>query len=232
MRNKAIVITGATSGVGLETVEYFLEQNWIVVGLSRNSYKLKSLDSRLNDKNFHFIEADISNSISVINAFKEIGDRISQIDVLVNNASVFKQKPLKDFSIKEIDNIIDTNLKGTIYCTLECAKLMKTGRIINIGSVSGTHGIENQSIYSASKYGINGFAESLNQELIKTGIKISTICPGGINTPLWNSQNPYSGDVKQLLKPKDIVNVISYITKLPDNVVLKNITVFPTCEWH
>jgi uncharacterized protein len=232
MHHKVIVITGATSGVGLQVVETFLENNWIVIGLSKDLKKLNSLNNRLNDRYFHHIATDISNSQSVINAFQKISQITTHVDVLVNNASIFKQKPFIDFDIQEIDNIIDTNLKGTIYCTLQCLKLMSIGRIINIGSVSAIHGIENQSIYSASKYGINGFAETLNQELIKTGIKISTIHPGGIDTPLWNSKNPYSGDVKNLLKPKDIVDIIQYITKLPDNVVLKNITVFPTCEWH
>jgi len=142
-------------------------------------------------------------------------------------------KPLVEFNEEEIDDIIDTNIKGTIFCTLNTLKIMNRGRIINISSVSGTHGIENQSVYSSTKYALNGFAESLNQELIKKNILISTICPGGINTPLWNDKNQYPGsDVTKILNPNDIVNMIEYIVDLPENVVLKNVTLFPTCEWH
>ena len=141
-------------------------------------------------------------------------------------------KKFEDFDISEIDDIIDTNLKGTIYCTLESIKNMNFGRIINISSVSGIHGIENQSVYSASKYGVNGFSESLNQEVIKRGISISTICPGGINTPLWNKNNIYPGDTGKILQSLDIVNIMQYIINLPHNVIMKQIIMFPECEWH
>ena len=73
---------------------------------------------------------------------------------------------------------------------------------------------------------------SLNQELRKSGIKISTISPGGINTPLWNKNNPYFGNVNKLLQPLDIAKMIYYISDLSSNVILKDITMFPDCEWH
>src|ERR1039457_821369 len=230
--DKVIVITGVSSGVGLETAKYFLNNNWIVIGLSRGLKKLLKVSKDINNKNFYICPTDIKNYKSVCKSFKSIGKKYKKIDILVNNASIFKQKPFKKFNVSEINDIIDTNLKGTIYCTLECIKLMKIGRIINIGSVSGIHGIENQSIYSASKFGVNGFSESLNQELIKSGIKVSTISPGGINTPLWNKDNPYSGDVNKLLQPLDIAKMIYYISDLSSNVILKDITMFPDCEWH
>jgi NADP-dependent 3-hydroxy acid dehydrogenase YdfG len=223
--NKVVVITGVSSGVGRSAAEHFLSNDWIVFGLSR-------AQPNILNKNFYYIKTDIRKYKSVSKSFSKIKDILPKIDLLINNASIFKQKSFQDFTIEEMDDIIDTNLKGTIYCTFETMKLMCAGRIINIGSVSGTHGIEKQSIYSSSKYGINGFAESLNQELIQKNIKISTICPGGINTPLWNNTNPYSGNTSELLQTTDIVNMIDYISKLPPNVVLKTVTIFPTCEWH
>ena len=142
------------------------------------------------------------------------------------------QKFVSNALTKEIDDILDTNLKGTIYCTLEAIKKMNKGRIINISSVSGTHGIKNQAVYSSSKYGVIGFAESLAQELKEKGILISTICPGGINTPLWNESNPYPGNIEDLITTDDIFNTLNYIINLPDNVIVKTITMFPNCEWH
>ncbi len=226
MENKTIVITGATSGVGKKLVEVLLGKKYNIIALGRNKSKLDKL--KLINKNITCLEVDIKNPNSVISAFKQI----NKIDILVNNASIFNMKPFIDFTIKEIDDIIDTNLKGTIYCTLEAIKKIKKGRIINIGSVSGTHGIENQSVYSSSKFGVMGFSDSLSQEINKRGILISTICPGGINTPLWNPNNPYPGDVEKLLNTSDITNTIEYIINLPQNVVLKSLTIFPKCEWH
>ena len=109
---------------------------------------------------------------------------------------------------------------------------MKKGRIINISSVSGLHGIENQSIYSASKFGLMGFSDSLAQETTRKNILISNICPGGINTPLWNENNKYPGNVDDIIQSDDITKCVEFIYNLPDNMVLKNITTFPKCEWH
>ena len=136
--------------------------------------------------------------------------------------------------VKDINVIIDTNLKGTVFCTNEAIKLMKGngGRIINIASVAATHGIKNQAIYCASKYGVDGFAEALNQELIEEGISISTIYPGSTDTPLWDKENnPYPGDLSKILKPEDVVNMVEYIANLPKMVVLKKVVMFPSNEW-
>jgi len=224
--NKTVIITGTSSGVGKQCVERFLNKKWNVIGLSRTNVDLYNA-------NYFHIKTDIKDPVSIKNSFDIISKKYNSIDLLINNAAVFKMKPLVEFNEEEIDDIIDTNIKGTIFCTLNTIKIMNKGRIINISSVSGTHGIENQSVYSSTKYALNGFAESLNQELIKKNILISTICPGGINTPLWNDKNQYPGsDVTKILNPNDIVNMIEYIVDLPENVVLKNVTLFPTCEWH
>ena len=219
-----VVITGATGGVGNSLTKHFLEKNWEVAALVRDKNKLFESHS----DNLKCIEVDIKNFESVKKAF----GKINNIDLLINNASVFISKEFKNCNEGDINNIIDTNLKGTMYCTLEALKVMKKGRIINISSVSGLHGIENQSIYSASKFGLMGFSDSLAQETTRKNILISNICPGGINTPLWNENNKYPGNVNDIIQSDDITKCVEFIYNLPDNMVLKNITTFPKCEWH
>lgn len=219
-----VVITGATGGVGNSLTKHFLEKNWEVTALVRDKNKL----SESHSDNLKCIEVDIKNFESVKKAF----GKINNIDLLINNASVFISKEFKNCNEGDINNIIDTNLKGTMYCTLEALKVMKKGRIINISSVSGLHGIENQSIYSASKFGLMGFSDSLAQETTRKNILISNICPGGINTPLWNENNKYPGNVNDIIQSDDITKCVEFIYNLPDNMVLKNITTFPKCEWH
>ena len=229
-----IVVTGASSGVGLEISKLFVKNGWKVIGLARSLIKLKSLKSELG-KNFDFLEVDISSSDAVKNAFDSIYKNIHVIDVLVNNAAVFMMKPLSESTVNDIDHIIDINLKGSLYCTLNALKMIRpnVGRIINIGSVAGEHGIKNQSIYCASKFGLNGFADALSQELSISGISLSTICPGGINTELWNTENPYPGDdISKLLSAYDVAKLVEYIAMQPSNVILKKIVAFPSNEWH
>jgi NADP-dependent 3-hydroxy acid dehydrogenase YdfG len=208
MENKTVVITGSTGGVGRALVNLFSNKRWNVIELGGKR------------------NIDIKNYEQVKRKFSEI----SKVDLLINNAAIFKSEYLSNCSEIDVDNIIDTNLKGIIYCTMECLKLMNTGRIINISSVAGLHGIPKQSLYCASKHGMNGFFDALGKE--NKNILISTINPGGIDTPLWNSDNPYGGDTDKLLKPDDIANLVNYISELPDNVVFKEATLFPKNEEH
>ncbi len=219
-----IVITGASGGVGRALVNLFLNENWNVYALLRNKDSLQNL----NHKKLTCIEYDARDCKSLDKAFS----KIDNIDVLVNNAAIFQSKGILEYKADEIDEIIDTNLKGSIFSTINALKVMKKGRIINISSVSGLHGIPNQTIYSSTKHGLMGFSESLAQEIIDRGILITDICPGGINTPLWNKDNPYNGDTSELILPEDIAKCVEFVCKLPENFVMKTITAFPKCEWH
>ena len=233
---KNIVITGASSGLGRELARKFSSLNWNVIGLARNTATLEELSKELGE-NFSFYAVDLQDEAGVLSAFNFIESKIKHIDVIVNNAAVFTMKPFIESTFKDINSIVDTNLKGVMYSTLKAIEIMKknnsSGRIINISSVAGTHGIENQAIYCASKFGLNGFSEALNQEIIKYNISISTIIPGGINTPLWNEDNPYKGgDTEQLLQCSDLVKTVEYISGLEPRIILKNLTIFPSNEWH
>lgn len=224
MKTKKIVITGGSSGLGLAILKKFLKENWKVYVLSRTPPNFEFNSNPF----FKFIKCDIKDSNQVVKAFSELDG----IDIVVNNASIFKSKPFIDMDFIEINEILDTNLKGTIYCTLSAIEKMKEGRIINISSVSGLHGIENQTIYSASKHGINGFSNSLSKEYLDKNIKVTTICPGGLDTPLWNSSNPYNGDTNRLIKPEEIADLVYFISKSRFQTVYKNVTMFPDNEWH
>jgi len=236
---KCIVITGVTSGLGKGIAKNFSLLGWLVIGLARDESKLKELEKDLGS-NFHGIQCDVQLIDSVKNAFNKIIKYTSFIDLLVNNAAVFKMAKFIECDHEDIDRMIDTNLKGAMYVTLESIKYMglskyrQSSRIVNIASVAAKHGIVNQAIYCASKYGLDGFSEALNQEIMQDGILITTLYPGGINTPLWNNNNPYPAqeNVSNILQISDIVDLVEYISQLHERVVLKSMTVFPKNEWH
>ncbi|MCD6287005.1 MAG: SDR family oxidoreductase [Anaerolineae bacterium] len=109
----------------------------------------------------------------------------------------------------------------------------KRGRIINIASVSGTHGIPGQVAYGASKHGMIGMADVLAQELQPFGIKVTTICPGAIDTPLWNAENnPYPDDAERMIKSEEVAELIEFMLSRPDSTIYKRVIFFPDCEWH
>lgn len=230
---KNIIITGGTRGLGLEITNYFLktdEYNVIVIGRHKNNFNY-----HLKKTNFYFFKTDLSKLDQIEKSFKMIHDKFTSIDILINNAGSFINKEFSNMSISDINNIIDINLKGYIFCTYFFLKFYnkKFARIINIGSVAGEYGIKNQSVYSASKHGVNGFFESIAQELMKKNIQITTISPGGISTSLWNEKNPYPGNnIENLIVPEDIINQIIYLINQNKNVVVKKIICFPSNEWH
>ena len=232
---KTIVITGMLSGFGLALAKQCLAEGWGVVGIVKQK-RLIGIDSFDSNENLTLFELDISDKDQVSCAFERISTKFGSIDVLVNNAAVFKNVSFCESSIEDVDLLIDINLKGAIYCTFFAAKIIKdrVGKIVNIGSVAGENGIPGQAVYCASKFGLAGFSDALGQELrAQKGVKVINISPGGINTPLWNPDNPYpGGDTAQLLQPEELSQIVMQVINQPSHVIVKKLIVFPSNEWH
>ena len=221
--NKTILITGTTSGVGATIAYEYIEKGWNVIGLARG-------ESLFQYPNYKHYQVDISD----IYGLDEVFTQIDNIDVLVNNAAVFTMKPFSQTSINELDSMIDINLKGAMYVTkFALQKMEKGSRIFFINSVAGLEELENQSGYCASKHGLTGFAGVLGEELRPRGIKVTSIHPGGIDTPLWSRDIPYPcGDVSKAISPMELVKVIDFVYNSKFNIEYKTIKIFPDTEWH
>ena len=221
--NKTILITGTTSGVGASLTHFYLEKGWNVIGLARG-------DSLFQYDNYQHHQVDISNPFLLEIIFKQMNN----IDILVNNAAMFHMKPFIETNIEDMHDMIDINLKGSMYVTKFALSKMNSGsRIFFINSVAGLEELENQSVYCSSKHGLTGFAGVLGEELRGTGIKVTSIHPGGIDTPLWSKDNPYPcGDVSKAIPPIEIAKLIDFIYNSKTNIEYKTIKLFPDTEWH
>lgn len=217
-----ILITGTSRGLGKDLAEYFLNQNWIVIGLSRSR--------SIAHKNYKHFDVDISKADQVKQAFQQIDVKL---DVVINNASVFTNNEFTNTSTNDINDIIDTNVKGTIFVTQASIPYLHSGsKIIFINSVAGITNIAKQSIYCASKHAIKAFAEVIAQELQSSNISVTSLYPGGINTSLWNESNPYPGtNVNETLSTTDIINTVKYVLENL-NIEIKSLNLFPKIEWH
>ena len=222
---KTILITGTTSGVGATIAYDYIEKGWNVIGFARS-------ESLFNYSNYKHYQVDISNLDMIYKAFEQIG--ATKIDILINNAAIFTMKSFSQTSFDEIGDMVDINLKGAMYVTKFALKNMEQGsRIFFINSVAGLEELENQSVYCASKHGLTGFAGVLGQELRQRGIKVTSIHPGGIDTPLWNEEIPYPcGDVSKAISPIELVKVIDFVYNSKFNIEYKTIKMFPDTEWH
>jgi short-subunit dehydrogenase len=235
MAKKIMVITGVSSGLGEALAIHFSFHGYVVCGIARNSEKLTELEKRIHE-NFFIYKCDLRSLEDVKQTFEHIYRDNNHIDVLINNAGVFELKPFIEQEVETIDRIIDTNLKGAMYCTYFTIQSMierKNGRIINIASVAGTWGMPGQVIYCASKHGMVGFGDALAHELLEHGVILNTICPGGIDTPLWRcKENPYPGDMERLMKTEELVDLVAFMLKQPKSTLYKKVVIFPTNEWH
>jgi NAD(P)-dependent dehydrogenase (short-subunit alcohol dehydrogenase family) len=221
--NKTILITGTTSGVGATIAYNYIEKGWNVIGFARG-------ESIFYYPNYKHFRVDVTSCYEMYDIFEQI----DSIDILVNNAAVFKMKSFSDTTLDEIDDMIDINLKGAMYVTkFALQKMEKGSRIFFINSVAGLEELENQSAYCASKHGLTGFAGVLGEELRSRGIKVTSIHPGGIDTPLWSRDIPYPcGDVSKAISPMELVKVIDFVYNSQFNVEYKTIKMFPDTEWH
>lgn len=227
---KKVLITGANGGLGVSLVKKFLALDYIVIGISLNDNNI----SKIINKNLYIFKQDISDYYGLENVISDIYKKFNDINILINNAAVYKKSKIDDLTLEEIDRIIDVNIKGVIYTTKICLNklLIDNSIIINIGSIASTYGIEHESIYCASKYALKGFTESLRKELFYKSIKITEIIPGGMNTPLWNNENIYNGNVNDLINVDDISEFISKISSLPSNLIVRSIVLHPLSERH
>lgn len=224
---KTVLITGTSRGLGLALSEYFLSKDFKVIGISRSI-------SPINHSKYTHLILDIGDRQSVKSIFTTLKWQGVTIDCLINNSAVFSNNELVDTDEALIDDIIDTNVKGTIFITKNTVDLMGDGgHIFFINSVAGLEEIEGQSIYCASKYALTSFAGILGKELRSSGIRVTSIHPGGINTTLWSDSNPYPpGDVSKALDVKELVKVVDFVYNSSSCVEYKTVKLFPTSEWH
>ena len=175
---KKVIITGCSSGIGYFLAENIIQSGYKVVGLSRNEPEEKY--------SFDFERCDVRNYNSVKSFFSKI-KRDKDIYALINVAGVASMNLLISTPAETINNIITTNLTGSIFCIKEimpCFVRSKVGRIINFSSFAVKIGLQGESVYVASKAGIEGFTRSIARELAPFNITVNCISPGPIQTKL------------------------------------------------
>lgn len=201
MLRKTVIITGAAGGIGLACAKEFAKAGYNLA----LTFHVKDID--LSCKEFENVsiksyKIDISKPNSVVKTFDKIFNDFDYVDCLIANAGICEhEKLLIDKEDEEIENVISTNLLGTILCDREALKRFvkqKHGNIINIASINGEHGCSCTSVYSATKAGIIALTQSLSNEYGQQKIRINSISPGYIDTPMTACYT--NEEVKSLVK--------------------------------
>ncbi|MGH9879649.1 MAG: SDR family NAD(P)-dependent oxidoreductase, partial [Nitrososphaerales archaeon] len=180
-KDKVVVVTGASSGIGEQACVDFAKQGAKVVLVARSNEKIENIANKINE-DYHTqalaAACDVSKKHQVLSMSKQVLDEFGHVDILVNNAGFAIFGNVKDLTIEELEDQLATNLLGTIYCTKAFLPSMlsrRTGHIVNVASVAGSIGIPGMAAYCASKFAMLGFSQSLYHELSGTGVGVTVV---------------------------------------------------------
>ena len=193
-KTKVVVITGASSGIGKATARLLAEDGAKVVLGARRENKLQEIATEIEKLGGEaaYQSTDVTDDDQVESLAKLAIDRFGRIDVWVNNAGIMPQSILSEKKIDDWNNMIDINIKGTLYgigAAIPYMDKQKYGHIINVSSVAGHTAHQGSAVYSATKYAVRAISESLRQEMVdaKNNVRVTVISPGAINTDLLSS---------------------------------------------
>ncbi|WP_286885232.1 SDR family oxidoreductase [Aneurinibacillus sp. UBA3580] len=198
IQNSIIVITGASSGIGLSTALLAARQGATPVLLARSKEALHALAQKIRHEapEVGFYTCDVTNISQITTVVKEIIERYGRIDVWINNAGYGAFSLFTETALEEIEGMMDVNYFGVVRCTKVVLPHMlerRSGHIVNVASVAGKLATPKSSGYSASKFAVIGFTQSLRQELHGSGVSISAVNPGPVQTPFFDRADPSGG---------------------------------------
>lgn len=228
LSSKTAIVTGASRGTGRAIALALLEKGALVYGIARDAPAMQDLKSRWKST-FFDIQLDITDEKAVVDWVSKIFSEDNLPDILINNAGSGFFAKIDALPSEKWHQMINTNLNAVMYLTSALVPWMKIkedhSHIINIGSILGKVTGAEKSAYSATKYAIQGFSESLFKELRRDKIKVSCVNPGSIETSFFKESGIEATD--KMLKPTEVADIIIFLLETPDNVLIDELTLRP-----
>ncbi|KAG5895116.1 hypothetical protein JTB14_008553 [Gonioctena quinquepunctata] len=244
-RGKVAVVTGASSGIGAGIAKKLVEEGLIVVGVARRTEPIEKLASELSGEKGKLLsfEADLSKGEDITEAFKWTKENVGPVHILVNCAGIHYRESLLDGDPEHWKKTFDVNVMALCIATKEATTVMRekniAGHIIHINSIGGhkVPALLNMDVYSGTKFAVTALTETLRLELtgIKSSIRVTSISPGAVDTPIFDEKTRDSQGFKDavgnnMLKPEDIADAIIYVLSTPPHVQIHELTIKPVNE--
>lgn len=226
--NKIAIITGASRGIGREVALGLSKQGYKLGLIARNKAQLEELAQLCDQKNGRclFFAHDITDEQALNSSVSEVIDKWGRVDVLFNNAGIFKSGSITENST-DFDEVFKVNVKGA-YLTLQAVVpqmlKQKSGHILNLASIAGKFGYSGVGIYCSSKFALVGLSESLFNELVPQGIKVTAICPHYVNTQMAkNAGSSYSE--AEMIQTSDIMQTVNWLLSLSPSACVSEVVI-------
>ncbi|HII1564038.1 TPA: SDR family oxidoreductase [Staphylococcus aureus] len=227
LTDKIAVVTGAGSGIGEAIATLLHEEGAKVVLAGRNKDKLQNVANQLAQDSVKVVPTDVTKKEEVDELIKMAQQTFGGLDIVINSAGQMLSSKITDYQVDEWDSMIDVNIKGTLYTAKAALPTMleqSSGHLINIASISGFEVTKSSTIYSATKAAVHTITQGLEKELAKTGVKVTSISPGMVDTAITVTYNPTD---RKKLEPQDIAEAVLYALTQPKHVNVNEITVRP-----
>ncbi|HCG2474992.1 TPA: SDR family oxidoreductase [Staphylococcus aureus] len=227
LTDKIAVVTGAGSGIGEAIATLLHEEGAKVVLAGRNKDKLQNVANQLAQDSVKVVPTDVTKKEEVDELIKIAQQTFGGLDIVINSAGQMLSSKITDYQVDEWDSMIDVNIKGTLYTAQAALSTMleqSSGHLINIASISGFEVTKSSTIYSATKAAVHTITQGLEKELAKTGVKVTSISPGMVDTAITAAYNPSD---RKKLDPQDIAEAVLYALTQPSHVNVNEITVRP-----
>lgn len=221
LKNKVIVITGGSSGIGAAIAKKFSDEGAFVVLFARDKNRLKLVQSRLRQKSL-IVDGDVTKITDLDNLFSQTHKTFGKIHGVIANAGIATRKPISQVDEKFFDKLLNVNVKGVYFTVQRSIEYLNSkASIVLISSFTGRWGVQNQGVYSMSKAAVSQLARSLAAEFSAKGIRVNSISPGFTKTPIFNSvllRNPnYIEEVSSMIplnrfaQPEEIADATLFL---------------------
>jgi NAD(P)-dependent dehydrogenase (short-subunit alcohol dehydrogenase family) len=231
MAERAAIVTGASSGIGLAIARMLGEEGFGITMAARRPEKLQAAVDGLASDGFdvHGIPAALSEEAEIQKVVAAHRSRYSRLDVLVNNAGVGIGAPVGEIQTKHLDMQLSVNLRSIVLFYRECLSMLQEAAaehsgalVVNTSSISGKRAEAWLSVYSATKHGVVGFTEAMNKELGAQGIKSTALCPAFVDTPMTDFAK---GEVpaEEMIRPEDIAESVRFLLRVSPACVVPEI---------
>ncbi len=237
-RDKTVLVTGASSGIGLATARHLADRGYRVVAAARREERLAALAAEFADR-IHALALDVRDRAAVSAAVGGLPPEFAGIDVLVNNAGLGRGgEPVQEGQIENWMEMVDTNVKGflnVLHAVLPGMVARKRGHVVNMSSIAATQPYPGSNVYGGTKGFVHVLSKNLRTDLAGTGIRVTDIQPGAVATEFsrvrYDSDEAQANSVYQGYRPlsgEDIAEVVAFVIGVPDHVNISSIEVMPT----
>jgi len=222
MADRAAIVTGASSGIGLAIAKVLGEEGYGVTMAARRPDKLDAAVAELVAEGFdvHGVAANVSEEEAIQHVVGAHRERYGRLDVLVNNAGVGFGASVGEIQTKHLDMQLSINLRSIVIFYRECLSMLQAAAaehasalVVNTSSITGKFGQGWTSVYSATKHGVVGWTEAMNKELASQGIKSTALCPAFVDTPMTDYAKEHV-PAEEMIRPEDIAEAVRFLLKL------------------